>query len=130
MTGGAVVFGVGYLVGFGIAASKGFDRPNGMMILPMAGPWVSLFRRESPCSIEDVEVKDDAQACVNRALDEAALIAIIAIDGLVQAVGAGLFLGGVFSKKEQLVREDMASLRVFPQPVGRDGYGLGMRAFF
>ncbi len=130
MVGGGVVFGVGYVIAFGIAASKGFDRPNAMLAVPVIGPWISLTRRESPCDIEDVEVKEDAQTCVNSALDEAALIAVIAIDGLVQGVGAGLFLGGVFSTRQQLVRKDVARIHVAPQRMGRSGYGLGVIGVF
>ena len=130
MVGGGVVFGVGYVTAFAIAASKGFDRANGLLAVPVIGPWISLTRRESPCDIEDVEVKEDAQKCVNSALDEAALIAVIAIDGLVQGVGAGLFLGGALSTREQLVRKDVARVTVAPQRMGRSGYGLGLTGAF
>jgi len=130
MVGGSIVFGVGYVVAFGIAASKGFDRANGMLAVPVIGPWISLTRRESPCDIEDVEVKEDAQKCVNSALDEAALIAVIAIDGLVQGVGTGLFIGGAASSRQQLVRKDVARIHVAPQRMGRSGYGLGVVGVF
>jgi len=130
MAAGGVVFGVGYLTAFGIAASKGFDSANGWLAVPLIGPWVALTRRESPCDIEDVEVKEDAQKCVNSALDEAALIAVIAIDGLVQGVGAGLFIGGVASTRKQLVRKDVVRVTVAPQRMGRSGYGLGVIGVF
>jgi len=130
MTAGGLVLGLGYTIAFGISASHGFDRANGWLVVPVLGPWVALTKRESPCDIGDVEIREDAENCVENALDEAALIAAIAVDGLVQATGAGLFLGGVLSRRRELVREDLQSFRIHPWRAGRLGYGLGVSGRF
>jgi len=124
------VFGAGYGAALGVAAAHDFDSANGWLAVPVLGPWISLTKRESPCNIEDVNVKQQAEECVDSALDEASLIAAIAIDGLVQAIGAGLFLAGSFTKNKELVRDDVAGLTVRPRRIGRSGYGLGLRARF
>jgi hypothetical protein len=127
---GGLVLGAGWAVGLGIAAAHGFDHANGWLVVPVLGPWVSLGRRQAPCNIENVEVRDDVQRCVKDAMNEATLIAAIAVDGLFQVIGGGLLLGGVFSTRQELVRKDVARVRLTPLVAGRSGYGLGLLGSF
>jgi hypothetical protein len=130
MTAGGVVLGAGYATALGLAAAHDFSGGNAWLAVPLIGPWVALTKRESPCDIDELEVRQDAEECVDAALDEAALVAAIAVDGLFQAIGAGLFLGGAIATRQQLVRKDVAQVRVMPRRVGRTGYGVGLQARF
>jgi hypothetical protein len=130
MTAGALVFGAAYATGLAVAAAHDFSAGNGWLAAPLVGPWVALSKRESPCDIEELEGREDAEKCVDAALDEAALVAAIAVDGLFQAIGAGLFLGGVFATQREWVRQDVAHVRLLPRRVGSSGYGLGLAGRF
>jgi hypothetical protein len=130
MTAGGVVFGAGYATALALAGAHDFSGGNGWLAVPLIGPWVALTKRESPCDIDELQVKEDAKECVDAALDEAALVAAIAVDGLFQAIGAGLFLGGAIATRQELVRQDVAQFRVVPRRVGRTGYGVGVEGRF
>ena len=106
-------------LGYGGAYVAALTTPGEVSWLyaPVVGPWIELARRAP----DDHAAKDDYL-----------LRGAIAIDGLLQTVGAGLVIGGIALSGEQLVRDDgvLARLVVTPAPIGRDGYGLWARGAF
>ncbi|HVU04091.1 MAG TPA: hypothetical protein VHE30_20175 [Polyangiaceae bacterium] len=97
-------------VGYGAAYVTALSLPGevGALYVPVFGPWI--------------EVGDRTQG----------LRGLIAVDGLLQTVGAGLVIGGLIAGGKQIVRDDpvLAHLVVTPARIGRDGYGLFMQSAF
>jgi hypothetical protein len=96
---GWVSLGLGYAGAY--VAALSLPGELSALYAPVVGPWI--------------EVADDGQS----------LRVLIAIDALLQSVGAGLVIGGYAMAGEQLVRQDavVASVRIDPR-VSRDGAGL------
>lgn len=97
-------------VGYGIAYASALSLPGevGALYVPVFGPWI--------------EVADSHQG----------LRGLIAVDGLLQTVGAGLVLGGIIAGGKQVVRDDpvLTTFVIRPSRVGRDGYGLFVESAF
>lgn len=131
VVGGAVTFMIAYAGGIALAAREGFENGTGWMLAPVIGPWASLAAREHPCSsvvgsdlLEGRRIVD--QACINDAVGEAFTLVLMTIDGLMQATGATLFFIGLSTRERQLVRKDVALLRVAPRITpGRLGLDVG-----
>jgi hypothetical protein len=96
---GWVSLGIGYAGAY--VAALTLPGELSALYAPVVGPWV--------------EVADSKQG----------YRFLIAIDALLQSVGAGLVIGGYAMAGEQFVRQDavIANVRIDPR-VGRDGAGL------
>jgi hypothetical protein len=72
------------------------------LYLPVFGPWIEVSQSEQ------------------------SMKGLLAINGFLQTVGAGLVLGGIAWSGRQLVRDDaiLAHLFILPSPIGKDGVGL------
>lgn len=133
IVGGLVTTLVGYGAALGVGQGSGFKNGTGWLAVPLLGPWAALAGRQNPCagldvSDPDIEDLEDAE-CIEEALDEAQLMAFMTIDGLVQATGAVLFVIGLATGEDQLVRQDIAGFRLVPR-VGATGFGLSAHARF
>lgn len=97
-------------LGYGVAYVSALVIPGEVswLFAPVVGPWVEVADREQ------------------------GLRGLIAVDGLLQTVGAGLVLGGIATSGKQLLRDEdvLAHLILVPAPVARDGYGLWMHGAF
>jgi hypothetical protein len=131
MIAGGVTLAVGYLAGIGYAASQGFDNGTGWLAVPVAGPWGAIQARDFKCKSSAQVSQKDINRCVDGALGEVGAITFLAMSGLVQAVGATLFLVGAGTVDHQWVRADLAEVEVqaAPGPVGT-GYGLQISGKF
>jgi hypothetical protein len=116
---GYILSGVGYGIGLLGAYSSGFANKSGWMVVPWAGPWLTMGLRDyHDCDSVDDEETDDPLDCSVDALVVFALF----MDGMLQLGGGIPLLIGYTVKKKELVRQD-ASLHLLPTRVG-DGYGL------
>lgn len=121
---GSIVFGVPYVLGLLAASADDFPNQSGWLVVPVAGPWVTLVSRDDTCH-DDFGGDDDVSYhydCTD------GVDTLLVLDGLMQATGAALFIWGVSSSKKVLVRDDVA-WRLTPARVG-SGYGFVTHAEF
>lgn len=123
---GAVVTAVPYFIGLSVASAAKFENATGFLAIPALGPWLTLAVR-------------DNTNCYNRSLGttsdyycpaDAGVVTLLVMDALIQTTGAILFLVGIASDRELLVRQDVAKLRLTPLQFNGSGYGLGLRGGF
>lgn len=124
---GALTAGVSYAVALGIAFDSGFDNGTGWLAVPVVGPWGAIGARTFKCRAQEIE---EARRCFDGAYDEATTIAVLAGDGVVQAVGFALWLAGLATKTHELVRDDVKALQVSAVPRPGGGFDLGVRGSF
>jgi hypothetical protein len=113
--GGAVPFGVLYLISVLVAAGQqdathGQDKSAAGLYFPVVGPFITMTQTSS--AVGDV---------------------FLALDGLGQGLGAALVIYGLTSPQTVLRQDDYyGRLRVVPQPLffGRGGGGLGLTGSF
>jgi len=109
--GGAVTFGVMYLITVLVAAamddvsnSYGSSGSSGTLLyVPVAGPFLQMTKTET----------------------SSGNVALV-IDGVAQAAGATMLIVGLTSPKTVLVRNDLAEVRVSPMKIGESGTGFGL----
>jgi hypothetical protein len=133
VVGGLASLAVGYATAIVVGGGDDFKNGTGWVVVPVIGPWAAIGARSYHCdnSATDVlEAQKSANQCVRGAFNEVQTIAILSADAVVQATGAVLFLAGLASGEDQLVRTDVAGVRVTPRAVGRDGFGLGFDGRF
>lgn len=126
IVGGLASLIIGYGTAVIVGAGSGFKDGTGWLVLPVLGPWAAIGARSYQCDNDPLH----ANACVHGAFNEVQTIAILSADAVVQATGAVLFLAGLGSGSDELVRTDGASVRVTPRAIGRDGFGLGFDGRF
>ena len=122
VVGGAVVFGVMYLLSVlvgaaisdtgktcaSISSSSSCSKENGdLLYVPVAGPFLQMTKTSS--SSGNVT---------------------LAIDGIAQAAGATMLIVGITSPKTVLVRNDLGEVRIMPMRMGDKGGGLGLYGTF
>jgi hypothetical protein len=137
MVSGGVTFGASYLYAFGSGASQGFENGETWLVLPVIGPFAALAARKlDKCDIEvdDTTVvveatKTDVERCFKDSLREALRLAVITADGVLQTVGASLFVGGAVGGEKRLVKAQ-PRVTAGPEAFGKRGFGFGVRGTF
>jgi hypothetical protein len=124
---GALTLGAGYALGLGIAANESFEGSLGWMVLPVFGAWPAMAGREIHCTAVTV---DEARHCLDAASAEATTIALLAVDGMVQATGLIVFLAGLASGQSELVRDDVSPVQVKAGRRRDGGFELGLSGRF
>jgi hypothetical protein len=109
---GAVTFGTLYLISlFSCAiagdAARNESNPAAAMCAPVVGPFIQMAQTSSSAG--------------NVAL---------AVDGIAQAAGATMLIVGIASPRNVLVRNDLATVRLTPVPIGGGRLGMGLSASF
>jgi hypothetical protein len=120
-----------FLAAYGAAliagAGSGFDDGGGWLIVPVIGPLATIGARSYHCDNDPTH----ANKCISGAFSEVQTIAVLSADAVVQATGAVLFLAGLGSGRDELVRSDVqARVRLTPRIVGTTGFGLGFDGRF
>jgi hypothetical protein len=131
--GGLASLIVGYVTAVAVGGGAGFENGTGWVVVPVVGPWAAIGARAYHCdngATDALQAQNSANQCVRGAFNEVQTIAILSADAVVQATGAVLFLAGLASGEDLLVRVDVAGARVTPRAVGRDGFGIGFDARF
>jgi len=127
IVGGTLTFLASYGAAVGYGANQ--DWKNGLRwnTLPVAGPFFAIGKRNFGCKINTPSV-DVANQCMDDAMGEVEAVAILAVDGLIQTIGATLLIAGVLDRDTLLVRNDVASLSV--RRAGKNGYAVNLRQRF
>jgi hypothetical protein len=117
---GYIVTGIPYFFSVVAALAAKNDNESGWLLLPIAGPWVTMGRRNYGCN-PDANNPSTGQSltCV---ADVFVVMGLI-FDGIVQATGGALLLAGYVATKPGLVRND-SSLHLVPVRIG-SGMGVG-----
>lgn len=127
IAGGLVTMVVAYGAALAVGVGDKFKDGTGWTVVPVIGPWAAIGARSFHCANDPLQ----ANACVKNAFSEVQTIAILSADAVVQATGAVLFLAGLGSGEDELVRSDVqAGVRVTPRAVGASGFGIGFDARF
>jgi hypothetical protein len=127
IAGGLATLGVAYGAAIAVALGDNFKDGTGWTVVPVLGPWAAIGARSFHCNNDPLK----ANECVKNAFSEVQTIAILSADAVVQATGAVLFLAGLGSGEDELVRSDVeASVRVTPRAVGASGIGIGFDGRF
>jgi len=122
--GGGLTFLAGYAAGLGLAASQSFANGSGYVAIPVAGPWAAIGARSFKCkvpisvNVDGATVQRELNKCVGQAFDEVTTVVFLTVDGLIQGTGAVLFLVGLGSSYQELVREDLPKAAVTFLPEG------------
>src|SRR6478609_7956895 len=127
IVGGLATFGIAYSTALVLGASANFGDGTGWVAVPVIGPWAAIGARSYHCSNDPLQ----ANQCISGAFSEVQTIAVLSADGVIQAAGAVLFVVGLASGHDELVRNDLpVSFRVLPRQVGADGVGIGIDGRF
>jgi hypothetical protein len=125
--GGLTTLIIAYTTAIVVGANAKFEQGTGWLLLPVVGPWAAIGARSYHCENDPLR----ANQCVSGAFNEVQTIAILSADAVVQATGAVLFVAGLASGHDELVRSDLlASVRLSPRAVGANGFGLGVDGRF
>jgi hypothetical protein len=114
---GAIMGGAAY--GFSVmgAVDTGFEDNAGYLLIPLAGPWLMLAAGNDPpkpCPTNET--------CPTGNPSYKSLA--VGAAGVLQAVGAVLFITGITTERRYLERKDV-EVSIVPASFGSDGYGLG-----
>jgi hypothetical protein len=123
---GGLALGAGYAIGLGIALSKSFDDGLGWMAVPLVGPWPAIKAQQVVCTATTVE---EGHACFVAATNTGTTIALLAVDGMIQATGVLLLVAGLLSGEDELVRNSSA-LKVTASRRHDGGFDLGVMGRF
>jgi hypothetical protein len=130
IAGGLVTLIISYGAALAVGLGDGFKDGTGWTAVPVFGPWAAIGARSFHCDSDPLKAND----CVRSAFSEVQTIAILSGDAVVQATGTVLFLAGLGSGEDELVRSDLdsgiASMRVTPRAVGASGFGIGFDGRF
>jgi hypothetical protein len=127
---GAVVTGVPYFIGLSIASAAKFDNATGFLAIPAIGPWLTLAARDNSSCYDRVTGSGTISSSDVYCPADAGVVTLLVMDALIQTTGAILFVIGVASDRELLVRQDVAKLRLTPLRFNGGGHGLGLRGTF
>jgi len=121
---GWVLTAVPYITGLLVTATSGFPNRSALLVVPWAGPWLTLGLRENRCDTTyDDEYEDPPED--TGCMEDVAVGMVLVFDGMVQAAGGTLLLIGYTVTKTKMVRDAPAvsfTLR-------RMGAGYGLSAF-
>jgi hypothetical protein len=120
---GAIVGGIPYVIGVNVAAASSFENHSYWLLVPGAGPFLTMATRDDSCDNTN-DSSGDGLEC----LGDVFITMFLVIDGLMQTTGAVLIGIGVGATKKWLVR-DPAALHIGPRRIGT-GYGLGAEGRF
>jgi hypothetical protein len=125
---GAVVTAVPYFIGLSIASAAKFENATGFLAIPAIGPWLTLAVRENSSCYNRFNGTTTVSSDYCPA--DAGVVTLLVMDALIQTTGALLFVIGIASDRELLVRQDVAKLRLTPLRFNGGGHGLGVRGTF
>ena len=125
--GGLATLLIAYSTAIVLGASGDFENGAGWLVVPVVGPWAAIGARSYHCANDPLL----ATKCVSGAFSEVQTIAILSGDAVIQATGTVLFIAGLASGSDELVRSDLrASVRISPRSVGATGFGIGVDGLF
>jgi hypothetical protein len=115
---GYILTGVPYVIGLIAATSSNFANSSGYLLVPWAGPWLTLGFRKNHC-----ETSSDPAEC----FEDMGVGMGLVFDGIIQGAGGVVLLAAYLAPRPKLVRDGQVSFRF--TPVGT-GYGVGASGRF
>jgi hypothetical protein len=125
---GAVVTGVPYILGLSIASASKYSNAGGYLAIPAIGPWITLAVRDDHSCIDYSSYSGTVYANGSCA-EDVVVKTFLVMDALIQTTGAILFVIGVSSDRDVVIRQDLAKLHLAPLHFNH-GYGLGVSGGF
>jgi hypothetical protein len=126
---GAVITAVPYVLGLSVASASKFSNSGGFLVIPALGPWITLAARDNHTCYDynynGTTTVSDSVSCS----EDAVVVTFLVMDALIQTTGAILFVVGVSSDRDVLIRQDLAKLHLTPLKLNH-GYGFGIRGGF
>lgn len=120
VTAGFLVAGIPYGISAITAWAAYGKNESGWLLVPFAGPWVTLGRRAYTCNPDaSNQTTSQSLGCVG---DIFAVMGLVT-DGMMQVAGGALLLAGYVATKPGLVPNDV-TFRVLPMSIGT-GAGAG-----
>jgi hypothetical protein len=116
---GIAVGGAGYAFGVLGALDNDFEDNTGFLLIPVAGPWLTLAAGpdpSEPCPEQEGEVCPTG--------DISFRVPALVLDGILQALGTTFLVTGLTTTRLYLQRADVA-VSVVPTSFAGRGYGLG-----
>jgi hypothetical protein len=101
---GLVGLGVTYVAGLVVASGEDFGNGTSWALVPVIGPWGAIGARRYNCKANDIPA---AKKCVKAAVAEVRSVTFLAVDGIGQLASAVVFVAGLLSSSDELVREDL-----------------------
>jgi hypothetical protein len=117
---GYIVSAIPYGIGVMVATGSQFANRTEMLLIPYLGPWLTLGMRETSACTKTNGNEGSGLGCVGDSL----AVSFLVMDGLVQAAGGGLLLGGYLGTRKRLVYERSG----WNWSPGLVGTGYGIRA--
>jgi hypothetical protein len=116
---GYLVTGIPYGIGVMVGTVNDFDNQSGWLLLPVAGPWLTLAKRERACNMIGDSGLDSPRCFADRSAEW-----MLGIDGVIQAIGGTFLVLGYAITTPWAVRGEVATqITVAPLRLA-DGYGL------
>jgi hypothetical protein len=104
IAGGLVGLGITYVAGLVVASGEDFGNGTSWALVPVIGPWGAIGARKYSCKASDIPA---AKKCVQAAVGEVRSVTFLAVDGIGQMASAVVFLAGLLSSSDELLREDL-----------------------
>lgn len=133
IAGGLVGLGITYVVGLVVASGEDFGNGTSWALVPVIGPWGAIGARKYSCKANDIPA---AKKCVQAAVGEVRTVTFLAVDGIGQMAATVVFLAGLLSSSDELLREDLIKdedrLNVSVEPPAARGepWSLSVRGNF
>ncbi len=115
------MWAIPYAAGLVAAAGYGFPAGTGWLAVPIVGPFIAMGSRDIDCDLDrlqydpSVELKDLEEKCLDSAIDEVTIVALLTISGILQISGGVMTTVGLGTSESQLVRTDLAGLSLRPR---------------
>jgi hypothetical protein len=128
IVGGSLTFLGAYGAALHYGDGQSWQNGTKWLYLPVGGPFVAISKRNLECKVDELDL-DMANRCADHAVGQVEAMVLLAVDGLIQTIGATLLVAGVLDRTTVLVRNDIAGLKVAPAVVAAGGSrGAGLRA--
>ena len=126
VTAGIIVTAIPYSFSVMGALEANFRNESVWLVVPFAGPWLTMGRRSYGCDKVNEQNKSAKESL--QCVGDVFLVMALITDGIIQTTGGALLLAGYVATKPTLVRDGPA-FRIAPTRVG-SGYGVGVVGAF
>jgi hypothetical protein len=130
IAGGGLSLAGAYGAALVLGASQKFENGMGYVAIPVIGPWAAIGGRTFNCktavpaNTTGADVQRTINKCVGTAYDEVTTVVFLTADGLIQATGIVLFLVGLASGYDELVRVDLPKTAIGVLPEGGAAFSV------
>jgi hypothetical protein len=123
----ATMLGLSYFLALSGAVASEHQDPYASLVIPFAGPFVALAKRETNC--DRLALASEFWCTFSFVEGDAPMTLALLVDGIAQITSGTLLVLTLGAPRYQFERREMGSLRVVPIQVG-SARGLGIRGSF